>query len=804
MSLLLPKLDSRTYDELLAEALRRLPLHTPEYTNHNESDPGRAIMEANAYLTETLLFQINRVPEQNYVAFLNLIGIKPHPAQAARSQLSFTLKDLKKPDDPLEVEVPLGSQVAVDDPDLPQEVVFETDRALKALNADFGLVLVPQEADNRQWQAVTDFDSEGEKAASWLHAFHPFSATEAAGQQFIFALVLRPKADKEQPEDRMPTGPMDLFVEATEVFEADAEGNEIEGPVTASDGPVAPAPDELPPVEWEVFAGAESTSFTLGGSAGWEPLNISNDESEGLKRSGRVTLEIPPGMVGVRLGDAPGAAWKAMNKLKAPQDKGALVDLLKNGSQREEIKAGLTEDVLESIGVTDAAGMLSGCSNATDLAEAIVTSTDSINPAALEQEQWAEVHPDFDAPAVPAIEVEKDGVTAISWRPLYFFRVTLRSAETEPRLLNRLRLNTVSATAASTRKDERLGASNGRPGQVMRLARSQVFFNPLTEAFDLELTVTHDGKVKTWERVADFHGQGPAEEVFVLDPATGEVRFGDGRKSGIGGAIPPTGAVIRAARYRFGGGQLANVAKDTVTKIKGALTHVKEVTNPRNAAGGKDGETLAQVMRRAPSTLRRRERAVSAMDFAELARETPGAAIHKAYAVAAKEPHGTGFRPKPGAVSVVVLPNVDHPTPQADEDILAAVRGYLNPRRLVSTELHVLGPQYFHISVLTAKLKVEANTDFGTVTDAARTALTDWLHPIKGGADGTGWEFGTDIFHADIYDLLLAVPGVRRVQGLSVAHDPVSEYDAADVIPVPEGYLPALDPGAVGMEVGYA
>ncbi|NBD30714.1 MAG: putative baseplate assembly protein [Alphaproteobacteria bacterium] len=801
MTLPVPKLDSRTYDDLLAEALRRLPLHTPEYTNHNESDPGRAILEANAFLTETLLYQINRVPEQTYVAFLNLIGIAPRPARAARAELSFTLKDLKKAGDPLVVDIPLGSQVAVDDPDLDQDVVFETDTALRAVNADFGLALVPQSAGSGAWQAVTSFDSAGEKAVSWLHAFHPFTAEESAGKQFLFAVVLRPKADEKRPEDRMPSGPLSLFVEASEVLERDPSGAVIDGPVIDSAGPLAPPPDAPAPVTWEVFAGAESASFTPGGSAGWEPLNLSLDQTEGLTRSGHVMLELPASMVGVRLGDASAGAWDAMDRKRAPRQLSDLTDYLDSGDAfAEDLKAAIDEDTLAAIGVADPAGMLAACADAAALADALAGSDDTIAPSALSQEEWAVLHPDFAAPDVPTIIGDDD---VPSYLPLYFFRVTLNTPRAKPRLLNRLRLNTVSATAASTRKDERLGVSNGRPGQVMRLARTPVYFDPLTGAPDIELTVTHGGEVQTWTQVADFHGHGPADRVFLLDPASGEVQFGDGRPSGIGGAIPPTGAVIRAARYRFGGGTLANVAQGTITKIKGALTGVKEVTNPRAAAGGADGETLEQVMRRAPSTLRRRERAVSAADFADLARETPGAVIHKAYAVAAREPHGSEFRDKAGAVSVVVLPDIDHPTPQPDEDILSAVREWLNPRRLITTELHVLGPRYFHITALTAKLKVDPNTDFATVTEAAKTALTEWLHPIRGGEDGAGWPFGTDIFHADIYDRLLAVPGVRRVQGLHVAHDPVSEVIAPDVIPLPEGYLPALAPGAIGFEVGY-
>ncbi|KGK41988.1 hypothetical protein LH51_10615 [Nitrincola sp. A-D6] len=280
MTLPVPRLDNRTYDDLLAEALRRLPLHTPEYTNHNASDPGRAILEANAFLTETLLYQINRVPDQTHIAFLNLIGITARPAQPARADLAFVLKDLKRPGDPLQVDVPRGSQVAVDDPDLDDEVVFETDRSLRAVNAAVGLSLVPLGGSGSVWQPVTRFDNEGSKDTEWLHAFHPFGETEAVGRQFIFALVLRPKAEIATPEDRMPVGPLDLYVEAAQVFDTDTQGEVIEGPEMTIAGPLAALPGTPSPVHWEVYAGGESGPFTLDAKPGWVPLNLTLDETE--------------------------------------------------------------------------------------------------------------------------------------------------------------------------------------------------------------------------------------------------------------------------------------------------------------------------------------------------------------------------------------------------------------------------------------------------------------------------------------------------------------------------------------------
>src|SRR5688572_30478809 len=86
-----PKLDDRTYNDLVAEALRLIPRYCPEWTDHNPSDPGITILELSAWMTEILLYRLNRVPEKNYVAFLNMLGITMRPAQPARALISFKL-----------------------------------------------------------------------------------------------------------------------------------------------------------------------------------------------------------------------------------------------------------------------------------------------------------------------------------------------------------------------------------------------------------------------------------------------------------------------------------------------------------------------------------------------------------------------------------------------------------------------------------------------------------------------------------------------------------------------------------------
>ncbi|BAZ08752.1 hypothetical protein NIES4071_05580 [Calothrix sp. NIES-4071] len=74
MSIPLPNLDDRTYDDLVQEGLKLIPTYAPEWTNHNPSDPGITLIELFAYLTEMLNYRLNKVTDANKLAFLKLIN----------------------------------------------------------------------------------------------------------------------------------------------------------------------------------------------------------------------------------------------------------------------------------------------------------------------------------------------------------------------------------------------------------------------------------------------------------------------------------------------------------------------------------------------------------------------------------------------------------------------------------------------------------------------------------------------------------------------------------------------------------
>ena len=63
MPILPPRLDDRSFDDLLEDLLARVPAHTPEWTNPRLGDPGRTLLELFAWLGDALLYRVNLIPE---------------------------------------------------------------------------------------------------------------------------------------------------------------------------------------------------------------------------------------------------------------------------------------------------------------------------------------------------------------------------------------------------------------------------------------------------------------------------------------------------------------------------------------------------------------------------------------------------------------------------------------------------------------------------------------------------------------------------------------------------------------------
>ncbi len=143
-------LDDRTFEDLVAEAKRRIPGYTPEWTDLNESDPGITLVQLFAWLSEMIIWRLNRVPEKNFVKFLELIGIAPAPPSPAEAELIFKLTAKKLPEAKL---IPQGTQVALSEQVDGKPVIFETDDNLYAVSSELKDV---QSFDGARFEIVTE------------------------------------------------------------------------------------------------------------------------------------------------------------------------------------------------------------------------------------------------------------------------------------------------------------------------------------------------------------------------------------------------------------------------------------------------------------------------------------------------------------------------------------------------------------------------------------------------------------------------------------------------------------------------
>ena len=63
MPMTVPNLDNRTFDDLYREVRARVAVHTPEWTNLNDSDPGVTLLQLFTFLADNLSYRSNRIPE---------------------------------------------------------------------------------------------------------------------------------------------------------------------------------------------------------------------------------------------------------------------------------------------------------------------------------------------------------------------------------------------------------------------------------------------------------------------------------------------------------------------------------------------------------------------------------------------------------------------------------------------------------------------------------------------------------------------------------------------------------------------
>lgn len=126
MTLPAPNLDDRTWNQIVEDAKRLIPQYCPDWTDHNPSDPGVTLIELFAWMTEMMLYRLNRVPDKTYVKLLDLIGIRLQPPTPALAAVTFHLVAEQTEAQ----KVPRGIQLSAGTTETGGAIVFETARDL--------------------------------------------------------------------------------------------------------------------------------------------------------------------------------------------------------------------------------------------------------------------------------------------------------------------------------------------------------------------------------------------------------------------------------------------------------------------------------------------------------------------------------------------------------------------------------------------------------------------------------------------------------------------------------------------------
>ena len=353
----------------------------------------------------------------------------------------------------------------------------------------------------------------------------------------------------------------------------------------------------------------------------------------------------------------------------------------------------------------------------------------------------------------------------------------------------------VPATHSVFINGENLGTSNGEAGQTFTLLKSPVLTLQDGEALEVEELQNGEEVFIPWQQVKDFSKSTRFDRHYVMDMATGTIHFGPSVRQPNGtvlqyGRIPENGRNLRFSRYRYGGGVLGNLPVDSLTTLSMSLAYISRVSNLIRASGGQDQETLDELKLRAQRELQAQRRAVTAQDYEQFTLNVPSRGVARAFCLPPQ-----GSQDTAGTVSILVVPAAIQESLQAgnlasltlSDDLRSEVRKHLDQYRLITTVLNIREPRYTGVKVK-ARVVPQEYSRQDEVLQKVNKELQRYLTPLamdesqpmlRTDEKWSGWQFGRDLFTAEVTSLIQQIPSVKYVLDVEISSRPV--------VPVEEG-----------------
>ena len=770
----LPKenLDTKTYEDLVKEAVSRIPIYASEWTDHNVHDPGRTFIELFAWLAEMQIYSLNRITDMSRSKFLKLMGITElRPAKAATVDVTFSL--LTGTPTPIDE----GTIVASCHPVSGEDILFETQQDLMVLDAELTKIFVhtklfcwdniPGNDNERLIRFLkTKFGIEWAETAT-IEKIDDFMTIRVFAENNFLCLRLTDEKTKVKLEiDDVRT---DEFTVETENGKLNVYQNYIDGSdANKNENVYYYAFRSKPEVGDELYLGFDKDpgkDITLAFYLFIDCLAERGIESQ-LFSSGKVRWEYWNG-----------SDWQSVEYLfnwdNIPgNDNERLIRFLKTRfgiEWAENAKFEKTDNSMTIRVFTEKQSLSLRLNNDKTKVNleiddgrtdefTVETEDDKLNI-------YVELIDKTNHLSISGkIRINITGQMAkknVEDNDLYWLKCVVEDGTYDiPPKINQICLNTVCAIQRTKLKEDRFSGS-GLPGFY-----ADIKDVPVLDAMKEEGEGTPRITVGTdkWSKVEDFDASKPGDKHYTMDLKTGRVSFGDG----IHGNIPPEGENNILICYRTGGGVRGNVKAGTMNKVEGDPGTKVSVTNHQPAMCGEDAETLEEAIQRARMDLKTPYRAVTSQDYERLAKNTPGVRVARAKALPGYYPGKDST--VPGIVSVIAVPKVrdDNVNPKPSPGFLKTVYEHLDKHRLLTTELYVLRPDYEEITVK-ATVRIHPRFVVGSIEEDVIKKLNDFLHLTKGGAESAGWPFGRSVYRSEIYEVLDRVEGVDHIEGVSLA-----------------------------------
>lgn len=702
-----PNLDDRAYKDLVEECQLRIPRYCPEWTNYNPADPGMTLIELFAWLTDQMLWRFNQVPWRQYIAFLELLGIRLAPPTPAQTEITFYLSRAQTSQGGIP-SIKSGTEVSTERTDNQESIIFSTDHSLEVGIPHVRNFLIASQMSASDSSALGDVQDGFQRWRPQDNMGYRWSGRE----QLIF---------QPTPEDLngfylvlgsnpLPNGqPQSL---GGHVIALDIEG-QLAGPTGIN--------PKHPPRRWEAWNGES-----------WQPvlLNEDHDETYGFSfdemgqstqrgaRRAAITLHMPLNWPEATFSSFTGAAYTGCwlrCVYHAP------------GETREETnrQSGYTRSPrFTALGIRAIGGTVPAT-------QCTLVQDELLGESTGKPGQQFSLRSDAILPRGSGEQVE----------------VTLPGQETPE-------VWTEVADFADSHQDDQHYILDSGTGMIQ--------LGPLVrEPAQLKTEIEFRRQVQT----------SAVETPYALDENLRTDPSALSRSQRQYGKVPPKGAILRMTAYRTGGGQDGNVQPGALHILKSAVPYVTQVTNHKAASGGTDKETLEQAVMRVPRLLRTRDRAVTPEDFETLAKQASSQIQRvKCLPLSADSAGKVVVLLVPGQPTQFYQHERYGLTPELRETVeeFLQARSLLGLKIQAKAPDYVRVK--VKVDVLVDAIYQEREQDKAEIVQTLTEHLYQFLNPITGGWSGKGWAFGASLHASDVIGYLhkQQVPGVRAISNLQL------------------------------------